>query len=246
MPDIFINYRTGDGEGFATLIERELSRRFGSDKVFRASKSIRPGEDYRHRLAADSAGARALLAVIGPDWLTATDASGNRKLDDPDDWTRRELLNAREHGARVIPVLCGRTVPRLSAAELPSALGWLADCQYLRFDTAVAESDLDRIARDLADLVPGLVEVTREPAESGDVRNVNHGQASGGLFQMRDQHGSISHTVINGGTGPTHTGPGPLYAGPSFHGGVNNYVAGRNNGGIHQNFGAQGQDEADD
>ena len=89
-------------------------------------------------------------------------------------------------------------------------------------------------------------EVRPDAAEPGAVRNVNSGQVSGSVSQFRDQHGSVSHTVINGGTGPTHTGPGPLYAGPSFHGGVNNYVADRNSGGIHQNLGAHGQDEADD
>jgi hypothetical protein len=34
----FVSYRTDDEPGSAALIERELSRRFGSDNVFRASR----------------------------------------------------------------------------------------------------------------------------------------------------------------------------------------------------------------
>ncbi|MFE7268415.1 hypothetical protein ACFU9B_41625 [Streptomyces sp. NPDC057592] len=42
MTDVFINYRTGDGEKTAALIDQELSRRFGNGRIFRASKSIAP------------------------------------------------------------------------------------------------------------------------------------------------------------------------------------------------------------
>ncbi|MEN3298867.1 MAG: hypothetical protein V7633_925 [Pseudonocardia sp.] len=38
----FINYRTGDEDGTAALLDRELSRLVGSDAIFRAGKSIPP------------------------------------------------------------------------------------------------------------------------------------------------------------------------------------------------------------
>ncbi|MGH3792738.1 MAG: hypothetical protein ACRDQ9_18475 [Pseudonocardiaceae bacterium] len=38
--------------------------------------------------------APVLLAVVGPRWLTATDPTGRRRIDDPDDWVRRELAEA--------------------------------------------------------------------------------------------------------------------------------------------------------
>lgn len=40
MTDVFINYRTGDGDKTAALIDQELSGRFGQKRIFRASKSI--------------------------------------------------------------------------------------------------------------------------------------------------------------------------------------------------------------
>jgi len=46
-PDrVFINYRNEDEPFGAVLVDHELSVRFGEDRVFRASRSIRPGEDF--------------------------------------------------------------------------------------------------------------------------------------------------------------------------------------------------------
>ena len=109
MPDIFINYRTGDEEANANLIDNELSRRFGSKQVFRASKSIPLGENYVRKLLAAVRDSEVLLVVIGPRWLTAVDEQGRNRLHNEADWTRKEILEAFEHSVRVIPVLVGRT-----------------------------------------------------------------------------------------------------------------------------------------
>jgi hypothetical protein len=52
MQGVFINYRTGDGEKTAALIDQELPRRFGPQHIFRASRSIAPGEVYPGSLLA--------------------------------------------------------------------------------------------------------------------------------------------------------------------------------------------------
>ncbi|WAL68159.1 toll/interleukin-1 receptor domain-containing protein [Amycolatopsis cynarae] len=239
MPEIFVNYRTGDGEQAAALLERELSRRFGTNSVFRDSKSIRPGDDYRIALNTASAGARVLLVIIGEKWLDALDRKGNRALDNEEDWTRREIVNALDHGVRVIPILCDKAQP-LTPAALPAELSRLADHQFLRFSTRNTEADLNTIAAALADLVPGLVDSTAEKAapEPGSVYNSNTGTVHGGLVQARDIHGgSVGGIVINNGY------TGPQYAGPVFQGPVTGYVGGDNSGGIHQNIGAEQREE---
>lgn len=125
MPEIFINYRTGRGdENAAALLDHHLSGRFGSEKVFYASKSISPGQDFRDALSSASGTTKVLLVVMGPDWLKR-DEHGEHPLEDEENWTRREILNALESGAHVIPILCGRKMPRLSKSELPRVLnGW--------------------------------------------------------------------------------------------------------------------------
>jgi TIR domain-containing protein len=237
VPEIFINYRTGDCEQTAVTIEHDLSRRFGRQRVFRASRSILPGDNYRDGLSAASSGARVLLALIGPNWLNARDHNGNPALTNENDWTRKEILNAMRTGARIIPILCGRTTSRLSAASLPTALSRLADFQYLRYDTGNAEADLNRIAAHLVDLVPGLVDQTARPNPAeGSVENSNSGTVHGSLNQVGEVHGPINMTSFHGPTGPVSTGSGDQQI---LNGDGNNYIAGKNSGGIHQNFGTK-------
>jgi hypothetical protein len=152
---VFINYRTGDEETAAALIERDLSGRFGPEQIFRDSKSIRPGEDFEQAILMAVRGSDVLLAVIGRRWLTAPDGHGGRALDHESDWTRREICEAFACGVRVIPVLVGG-VGRLRADTLPPALQQLARCQYLRLDHRNVDVGLDRLTTTLVDLVPRL------------------------------------------------------------------------------------------
>ncbi|MGW1837042.1 toll/interleukin-1 receptor domain-containing protein [Streptomyces sp. NPDC002067] len=149
MPDVFINYRTGDEEATATLLDRELSRRFGTERIFRASKSIDAGRNFPQALLTAVRRCHVLLAVIGPRW------TGARTGDGSGDWTQRELLEALGSATTVIPVLVGPTA-RLRRADLPEALASLADLQYRRLHHRTADADLRRIADDLAGLVPSL------------------------------------------------------------------------------------------
>jgi hypothetical protein len=153
---VFINYRTGDEESTATLIERELSDRFDSGQIFRASKSILPGSDFEPAILAAVRSSRALVAVIGSRWLEARDKSGNRRLDDKLDWTRREIVEAFRSGSLIIPILVGRQTPLLTADQLPDDLRQLATRQYLRFDHRDPDAGIDRLCAELVRLVPEL------------------------------------------------------------------------------------------
>lgn len=244
MPEIFINYRTGRGdENAAALLDHHLSGRFGSEKVFYASKSISPGQDFRDALSSASGTTKVLLVVMGPDWLKR-DEHGEHPLEDEENWTRREILNALESGAHVIPILCGRKMPRLSKSELPAGLERLADLQSRPFDSGNADSCLKDIANALAELVPslrdGVAEAPSFPSASthNDISGTVEGAAvqAGAVHQKGVANGG---TVINGPTGPVHTGKGSVHVGHIFNGGTTSYVEGSNTGGVHQNFGAQ-------
>ena len=192
-----MNYRTGDEETCATMIERELSRRFGSAHIFLASKSIKPGADYPHELLAAVRASSVLLAVIGVGWLSFTDEHGHNALDREDDWIRKEILAAFEVDVPVVPILVGRA-ERLRRVDLPSRIARLADCQYLRLDIRYAERDLRLIGDRLIDVVPDLVDLDAadEPetvAAHGDVTgNVQHNMHFGSGQQFNTV-GNVGH-----------------------------------------------------
>jgi hypothetical protein len=76
-------------------------------QVFLDSRSIPAGADFAEELLGRLRACSVLVVVIGPRWLTLTDAAGRRRIDDPQDWIRREIAEAFTHGLRVIPVLTG-------------------------------------------------------------------------------------------------------------------------------------------
>ncbi|WP_432590021.1 toll/interleukin-1 receptor domain-containing protein [Streptomyces sp. HD1123-B1] len=242
MPDVFINYRTHDGEKTATTIERELSHRFGSERIFRASKSIRPGEPFPQALINGVRRSGVLLAVMGPDW------AGSPRLHDEQDWVRREIEEAYTCAIPVVPLLDGRRTERLRTADLPAALAWLADCQSLRFDHQNASADLRTIGDALADLVPALREAgerTARTPEPGTVHN-GVGEVNGAGTQSRDITGDVG-TVIKGAQGPVHTGRGDIHQHtPTITGDGAAYVAGNNHGGISHTFGGPRRREGDE
>ncbi|MDJ1132387.1 toll/interleukin-1 receptor domain-containing protein [Streptomyces iconiensis] len=244
MPEIFINYRTGDGEQSATTIARELAHRFGEELVFRASESIKPGQCYPDELLAGVRKSSALLAVIGPQWLESPDSAdaNSRALDNEEDWVRKEILEALSWGLPVIPVLVGRRMERLSAARLPQPLARLAYIQSLRYDTQQASSDLARIGDVVADLVPGLTDQragkgTPDPPQApGSTSNTLTGDGSGNV-QARDVSGGVTGTVIHRSEGPVNTGSGEQNIHqPQVNGDGTTFITGGNQGGVSPRF----------
>ncbi|MBP2321584.1 hypothetical protein JOF56_001969 [Kibdelosporangium banguiense] len=152
MGGVFVNYRTGDGDWAATFISRELAAEFGSANVFFASKSIRVGEDFVIRILDRLRQCEVFLAVIGPRWLTATDRNGRPRLDNPEDWVRREILAAFRGGLRVIPVFLDGT-PALNEADLPDDIKMLARCQYLRLHHRNDDRDIARVLDELTEIL---------------------------------------------------------------------------------------------
>lgn len=249
MPDVFIDYRTGDGASTASVIEGDLSRRFGSEKIFRDSKPIRPGENYRQALSRGVASCRVLIAIIGPNWLVARDQQGRNALDDENDRGRREIVEAFEHGLMVIPILVGTPFSRLERAALPPALVRLEGCQAVRLDPGNPEEGLARLVEELTELVPGPVDRTtraeQEPA-GGSTQNTIGGNAQSSVQtgEYLDDHSGGTRTVISDPSGPVFSGTGDQNNGPVFGDGTD-LIIGKSTGGIHQNFGSPARPEAE-
>jgi tetratricopeptide (TPR) repeat protein len=135
------------------------------------SASIAPGADFVAQLLGRVRQSAVVLAVIGTRWLAAA-GTGGRRIDDPADWTRRELAEAFTAGVRVIPVLTDdATMP--TEAELPDDLAALGRCQYRRLRHRDAAADLARLVAELTALDSGLgaAAAVRAPSEGWPVPN---------------------------------------------------------------------------
>jgi hypothetical protein len=104
MSGVFISYRREDSPGHAGRIFDRLRTRLGSGLVFMDVDAIEAGVDFGVAIESAVGSCDALLAVIGPGWVSAT-GRGGRRLDDPDDFVRLEIAGALKRDVRVVPVL---------------------------------------------------------------------------------------------------------------------------------------------
>jgi hypothetical protein len=143
---VFISYRREDTAGETGRLYDHLVNRYGDDDVFRDIDAIRPGTNFVKRIGDVIESANAVVAVIGRDWLTSTDSSGRRRLDNPKDFVRVELAAALEKGTLLIPVLV-QEANMPSEDDLPEALKPLASIHALEITEARWTYDVGRLVQ---------------------------------------------------------------------------------------------------
>ncbi|HSV67519.1 MAG TPA: tetratricopeptide repeat protein [Mycobacteriales bacterium] len=200
---VFISYRGEDSYSYGALLHAELSRCFGPELVFLDSASIPAGADFVEHLLDRVRRARVVLSVIGTRWLAATGPNGGRRIDDPADWIRRELVAAFAAGVRVVPVVTdGAQMP--TEADLPGELAALGRCQFRRLRHRDAEADLARLVAELADLDPELGAATAARPSTAGWPVPNQLPAATGCFTGRQEelarllqpHEGIARTLV--------------------------------------------------
>jgi hypothetical protein len=160
--NIFISYRREDTEGFARGLFQSLMGAFGEDSVFMDVEAISLGTDFIDAIDKSLAGCGALLVLIGKDWISCTDANGQRRINDPQDFVRMEVAKALERNVRVIPVLVkGAGMP--AAEELPAELKTLTRRQALELRHARWNQDVDQLITALSELL-GITPLNRKPS----------------------------------------------------------------------------------
>lgn len=144
MAGIFISYRRDDSAPYAGRLYDRLTREFSGDAVFMDIDRIEPGDDFVDVINARLDSCDAVIALIGRSWLTCTDRSGARRLDNPDDYIRKELATALARKARVVPVLVGDAeVPR--SVDLPDDLKALSRRHAIELSDTRFHADVDRL-----------------------------------------------------------------------------------------------------
>jgi eukaryotic-like serine/threonine-protein kinase len=125
LPGIFISYRRSDSPDATGRIYDRLVSEFGKAQVFKDVDSIPLGQDFRGHLNDIVGNCAAMLAIVGPQWSEVRDKTGQRRLDDADDFVRIELEAALTRDIPVVPVLVGHA-PIPVAKDLPDSLASMA------------------------------------------------------------------------------------------------------------------------
>jgi hypothetical protein len=162
---VFISYRRSDSQGACDLITSSLRAALGEHEVFRDVTTIAPGADFRLAIEEGLNHARVALILIGPTWLTVTDAAGQRRLDDPQDRVRQEVEQALRRNIVVIPVLVQNAAP-LRESELPLGMGPLA------YRNARAVRPYPDHPRDIEALIEEIRDYLPVPIRSHPVRKL--------------------------------------------------------------------------
>lgn len=147
---IFISYRRSDSQDVTRELYDKIAHRFPGGMVFRDLDTIGGGFPWKGFIEAQLANCRVFIAVIGPTWLNVT-WDGQRRLDIPNDWVRREIEYAFINGIPIIPVLVnGTSTPK--EAELPGP--WLKrlpmlQARRIRYESAIDQNHIDSLIQDI-------------------------------------------------------------------------------------------------
>src|SRR5687768_16243885 len=151
LPVIFICYRRVDTEEFTALLNLKLESHIGGRaSVFWDHGDIEYGDDFPAKIEESLKASKALVAVIGDQWLGVLDEkTGRRRLENEKDFVRKEIAFALAAGLPVLPVLVQDAAP-LAAEDLPE------DLKPLAYRNAVVIRSVRHFDRDVKDLTRAL------------------------------------------------------------------------------------------
>ncbi len=145
---VFLSYRRGDVGGYAGRLTDALLQRLGAKGVFQDVTAIAPGQDFTAAIDRALDDSDAVLAVIGPGWLTAATPQGAPRLFEANDYVRLELARTLHRNVRVVPVLVGgASLP--AAADLPDQIQGLVQRQAVVLHDETWHQDVEGLVRSL-------------------------------------------------------------------------------------------------
>ena len=147
---IFISYRRADSKYVVDRIRDRLIDTYGEEAIFRDLESIPLGQDFSGVLNEATSTCDVMLVVIGPQWVTITDDQGNKRLFEPNDYTRLEVeAGLSNKNILVIPLLV-MNAKMPDPTEIPESLA------ALRFRNAINISPDPYFDTDIKRLVEGI------------------------------------------------------------------------------------------
>ena len=141
-PEVFVSYRRDSDLLRASAVTNQITSAFPAARVFRDTR-MRAGETWPVELGAALERADVVLVLMGPGWLGAKDKYERRRIDQADDWVRREIETALANEKLVIPIAFEVDLP--PAEALPEPLRPLLDHQAAMVRDVSLERDLEPV-----------------------------------------------------------------------------------------------------
>lgn len=161
---IFINYRRDDSASHALNIAQYMERAFGSRNVFIDIDRIQAGQNFEDVLGQRLDQCSVMLVIMGPKWAGARDDAGVKRLTNPNDWVRLEIVRALQRKIKVIPILVGGLSSLPDPVDVPDALKPLLKLQCAVVTANGFRYEVAGIAKDIR---PALGWQQRIPAWAG-------------------------------------------------------------------------------
>ncbi len=208
-PSIFLSYRRDDAGGHAGRLFDRLRCWFEADELFFDVSSIDCGDNFPHEIQQAIESVKAVIAVIGPDWVeTLNDRADRQSLD----YVRQEISVALKrklkNEVRIFPVLVSQTeMPRLGDLHdsLKGEIGNLLDCQALHFpdDSHMWDLQFNRLKERLAS-VQGVPQPSAQiEYRDGHLASQSHGvmpvknSSQLNVQAIRQEFRSVSSALLN-------------------------------------------------
>jgi len=143
---IFISYRRKDTASAAGRLHDFLEREFGADMVFKDIHDIGLGTDFRDAIAKTLMDCKVFLALIGDRYVSLTDAEGNIRIMNPNDYVNIEVSTALDFKDQklVIPILInGARMPNRD--QIPKSMEAITWQNAKKLSNDYWKTDMERL-----------------------------------------------------------------------------------------------------
>jgi regulator of protease activity HflC (stomatin/prohibitin superfamily) len=151
-PKIFLCYRREDTRWAARSIYESLSDKYGHEQVFRDIDSTPAGVRFSTWIEARIGQCNAMIVLIGDAWFSAKDEAGQRRLELPEDWVRKEIEAGLRRKVPIVPV-CVQGARMPTEDELPSSIADLAGFQSTEVTDSRWDFDVERLLQAVDDRI---------------------------------------------------------------------------------------------
>ena len=150
MVKIFISYRREDSQHAVDRLQQEIHPYLKNPEndLFVDIDHLPIGVDFESHLQNIVDKCDAVLAVIGPAWLSAETSDGKQRILQDNDFVRMEIATALRRGIPVVPVLLDGT-PIPPASALPEDIRTLVKRNGVQLDRKSFRADVAHIMRRL-------------------------------------------------------------------------------------------------